>query len=105
MSHKLYILTRSDISPEQQAVQAGHAIADFCQKHQAPWTNGTLVYLQVPGAPDLIYWKNVCHYNEGNNRAGNFYDPDLHEGPTAMYAYGPKCEELFSDLPLMKFDI
>lgn len=41
---KLYILVRRDLSKSQQAVQAGHAVAEFCRRFPE---YRTLVYLAV----------------------------------------------------------
>jgi peptidyl-tRNA hydrolase len=43
---KLYVLIRKDMSKSQQAVQAGHAVAEYLLKRpNTKWDNGTLVYL------------------------------------------------------------
>lgn len=47
MNNKLYVVTRSDLTKSQQAVQAGHALAEFLLTQKTTWDNGTLVYLKV----------------------------------------------------------
>jgi len=106
MTHKLYILIRKDMSHEQRAVQAGHAVADFCYHNHdldLGWDNGTLIYLQVSDAKELKEWQD--NIRSSNNFTDLFYDPDLHEGPTALFAYGRLCEDKVKDLPLMRFNI
>jgi len=105
MSHKLYILIRKDMSPEQRAVQAGHAVADFCIRKNdlIDWTNGTLVYLEVDNTVELECWK--MRLDESMGLSCLFFDPDLHEGPTALFAYGKFCGDVLKNLPLMRFDI
>jgi len=51
---KLYIITHKDLSISQRAVQAGHAVAEFCMHGSfSRWSNGTLIYLGVKGLAQL----------------------------------------------------
>jgi len=54
---KLYILVRKDLSKSQQAVQGGHAVAEYLlHGPSTAWTNGTLVYLGVRNENELKFW-------------------------------------------------
>ncbi len=51
---KLYVLIRKNLSFSQQAVQAGHAVAEFTHKYpDSLWNRGTLVYLGVEDEGEL----------------------------------------------------
>jgi hypothetical protein len=57
MSRKLYVLVRKDLSKSQQAVQAGHAVAEYLLRGPSTlWGNGILVYLSVRNENDLKWW-------------------------------------------------
>lgn len=118
---KLYVLVRSDITPAQQAVQAGHALAQFGLDHPiefGDWQddNNTLIYLSVK---NIDYWKTLL--SDGEFTHSVFREPELRvprnswQGPpgstmiiaidTAI-AVAPNwtCQYvLFKDLPLATF--
>lgn len=98
MQPKLYVLVRSDLSKAQQAVQAGHAVAEFCRAEAARggpwrWTNGTLVYLRVRDLEALREWherlENCCP----------FFEPYYKNQMTAFAILGKQPG--FEELPLM----
>lgn len=54
---KLYCLVRKDLSTSQQAVQAGHAVAELLLRGDINgWDNGTLIYLGVENEKALHDW-------------------------------------------------
>ena len=108
---KLYVLIRDDLSPAQQAVQAGHALAQFGLEHPyqfKTWQedNNILIYLSVD---NIDWWKQVL--NDGNFKHSVFHEngyqvnhwfPSLYGGDTAI-AVAPNWYTqytLFKDLPL-----
>lgn len=103
---KLYILIRSDISPEQQAVQAGHAVAMFCQQYPGiAWRNGKLIYLAVRDHDSIEFWQRVMiAMRTTENLMGVWRDPDYYgTQEVALFVYGPDAETILRDLPLMRF--
>ena len=57
MNKKLYVLVRKDLSKSQQAVQAGHVVAEYLLRGpRTVWDNGTLVYLGVRNENELKFW-------------------------------------------------
>lgn len=59
---KLFVIVRADMAVANQAVQAGHAVAEWCKRwHKTMeverlWDNQTLVYLSVKDWPHLELW-------------------------------------------------
>lgn len=79
---KLYVLVRKDISKSQQAVQAGHAVAEWVKSWWTPetdWDN-TLVYLKSDNI-NLDYDK---FYEIDPVWIELFYEPDLDNELTAF---------------------
>lgn len=107
---KLYVLIRDDLSPAQQAIQAGHAVAQFGYDHPKEFRlwqedNNTLIYLSVK---DVYSWEQILI--DGKFKHSVFIEtfgspfPSLHEGggKTAI-AVAPNwtCQYvLFKNLPL-----
>lgn len=106
MDKKLYILIRSDISPEQQAVQAGHAVATFALQYpRSDWKNNKLIYLQVRDHESIPFWMSTILQNsEKKPFMGVWRDPDFYDNQeVALFAYGEDVERVVRDLPLMRF--
>lgn len=84
---KLYVLVRSDLSKSQQAVQAGHAVAEFLLHYKdTEWNNGTLVYLKSPGDWDLYNWIEGALKERASYMP--FYEPDMDHEITALAILG-----------------
>lgn len=83
---KLFVLVRKDLSHIQQAVQAGHAVAEFLREHRdTVWTNGILVYMGVDSLDDLMFWKqSLEHVGIGHSM---FYEPDVSSNTALAFYY------------------
>jgi hypothetical protein len=82
-SPRLYVLIRADLSPEQQAVQAGHAVAEFILRGPAThWNNDYLIYLHVKNEDELFYWGDRLE-RKGHVWIG-FKEPDMDNELTAI---------------------
>ena len=89
---KLYVIVRGDLSSAQRAVQAGHAVAEWCLSKKG-WSNGTLVYLKAMGFDHMRYlFKQL-------DNACAFYEP-YYDGEMTAFAYLGE-HELFEELPLL----
>lgn len=82
----LYVLVRGDLSKSSQAVQAGHAVAQFVLHKTSQWKNGTLVYLK---APNEEYLEGVLRETE-TEQVVEFREPDLGNSLTAVAILGPE---------------
>jgi len=86
---KLYVLVRKDLSKSQQAVQAGHAVAEYLLRGpSSSWGNGTLIYLSVKNEYALKYWLDKLEYMNYNVIV--FKEPDKNNEITAI---ATECDE------------
>lgn len=77
MSLKMYVLIKSDLTSAQQAVQAGHALAQFGLEHPKEFRDwqkdsNILIYLSVP---DIAWCKQVL--DDGSFTHSVFREPHL----------------------------
>jgi peptidyl-tRNA hydrolase len=80
---KLYVIVRKDLSKSQQAVQAGHALAEYLLHGPiSRWQNGTLIYLGVKGLKQLENLKQ--RFLEEGIPYIEFKEPDLNNETTAI---------------------
>lgn len=98
MKNRLYVLIRSDLKAGQQAVQAGHAVAEWMIKNPNSWNNEYLIYLNVNSEKELTEWIGV--FEEKSHPYTAFREPDLNNQITALSTVSDG--KVFSNLPLMK---
>lgn len=89
---RLYVLVRDDLpSKSQQAVQAGHALAQFGLEHKhhfSEWNNNFLIYLKIDSEEKLLQLHKEL--KEDDYKAMSlFKEPDLNNSVTALAVYGP----------------
>ncbi len=96
---KLYVLVRADLTPEQKAVQAGHAVAEYLIKNPTTeWDNGTLVYLSVKNEFELGKW--AFKMEDYSVKYARFIEPDIGDQTTAIAAISDGL--IFKNLPLLR---
>jgi len=100
MSAKLFLITRGDLSPGQQAVQAAHALQEYnvlFPERAKSWHSGsnTLVLLQVLDEEALFVLATKMSHLE----IATFREPDRSQELTAI-AVGPEAARLVKRLPL-----
>lgn len=97
---RLYTLIRSDLPKNYQAVQAGHAVAQFALEYPNDWRNETLIYLRVKDEEELQIW-NQRFAELGVNQTP-FQEPDLDNEMTALAVIStPEVEKLMSVMKLV----
>jgi hypothetical protein len=80
---KMYVLVRKDLSKSQQAVQGGHAVAEYLLNYKdIVWNNGILVYLVVQSEQDLIKWERKLRQLDVQYES--FREPDIGHEMTAI---------------------
>jgi peptidyl-tRNA hydrolase len=94
---KLYIVVRSDMSKAQQAVQAGHAVAEILIRKRISWKNGTLIYLSQSSEKKL---RKLFEKVPTKNKIA-FHEPFWDNSMTAFAAYGREVSEFLRKLPLL----
>lgn len=98
---KLYVLVRKDLSKSQQAIQGGHAVAEYLLRGRlSSWDNGTIIYLAVHDEKDLKSWGEIfdimCAWWV------SFREPDKNNELTAIAALLDEDEQkVVSDLRLL----
>ncbi len=102
MKESIYVAVRSDLTPEQQAVQACHACS--LSGHHFGVTEQThLVLLSVPNKSEL----NKLHETLLNNGIGVsiFHEPDYDIGHSALATQplSPAHRKLFKKYKLLRF--
>lgn len=101
---KLYVIVRSNLSKSQQAVQAGHALAEWLlfTGSSRRWDNGTLVYLKVRDLEELTNLKNKM--DEFEQWPVAFHEPDIGNEMTAFSMLETEhvsAMDLLKNLPLL----
>jgi len=109
LPHTLYVIPNGELglTPEQIAVQCGHAAAEFARLFpQSPWKNGRLIYLSGGDARAKSLFFQIS--NSRLSACGelcSYFDPDISTlAPTALACALPDGEGTFKNLPLLKFD-
>ena len=97
MENKLYVVTRRDLSKSQQAVQAGHALAEYLITQRTEWDNGTLVYLKVRNEIELKCLTHELNYFD--IPYVEFEEPDRGHELTAIASLGDN--EFFKPMELL----
>jgi len=97
---KLYVLVRKDLSKSQQAVQAGHSVAQWLlsSPDSSKWKNSTLVYLGVKNKKQL--YSKMDELKSINKSFVEFREPDIGNQITSFAALDDG--KIFKDLELLR---
>lgn len=94
---QMYILIRRDLTSSQQAVQGGHALAEFLMNCSQNWNNGTLIYLGVNNEFHLQKWGDKL--SQLNVDFIEWREPDMSNEITALATYSDR--KIFKSLNLL----
>lgn len=99
---KLFLVTRSDLRPCQQAVQAAHSLREFVACYgdiDKQWyeTSNTLSLKAVKDEQSLK--DLLMKARELGLPAAPFTEPDMNDALTAV-AFSPECKSILSKIPL-----
>lgn len=98
MNKKLFVIVNRLLSKSQQAVQGGHAIAQFLIDHpSSEWRNNTLVFLRVSDEDEL----SDLYSRLDTEQKSLFLEPYWDNKLTAIAAYGINIEDQVKDLDMM----
>lgn len=98
MQRKLFTIIREDLPVVQQAVQGGHAVAEYLLHNpQTEWDNGTLIYLGVKNEEELLYWGEKMKLRDIDWIG--FREPDIGNQMTAIATVGDG--KYLAGLPLL----
>jgi hypothetical protein len=93
----LYVIVRKDLTSSQQAVQAGHAVAEYLLENPVNWKNETLIYLGVKGLAQLENIKRKLKFQNINYI--EWKEPDLNNETTAIAS--DRSNKIFKKLNLL----
>jgi hypothetical protein len=101
LKNRLYVIVRTDLPCSLPAVQAGHAVAEFClcSSDASKWRNQTLIYLKVDCLErlDRLCWK----LSKKNINWYPFYEPDINNETTAIAVWIAEETSLFDSLEML----
>lgn len=98
----MYVVVRTDLEKSSSAVQAGHALAQYCidyPEHQTEWNNNYLIYLVAENEQqleELLYKLSLKDLE-----VSIFREPDLDNQITAICCLTKKNSSIFKNYPLL----
>ena len=96
------MVTRADLTPAQQAVQAGHAALLHAHRHPGDWHDGYLVILSV--TDDVELYDLADRLDMHGHQVTVFREPDMDWRLTAIAA-GPSAGRMLRHVPLALSDV